>query len=200
MAKKKRKAASSEVDASTTYNEPLLRDAGILGKPPSYKEEEIDAHIAASMKFLDDYPNIGEVIIDLTRFYRSYLNPHLPGAKDSMKNIVMHSLTNACLVIQQRFRKPRQAFFRQVLMPTPFGSVRSFTEGVRAYLVPIEDDTKPIFHGEDRVLNRLAVEMDFDVTKPAREQILRFGHEYGMLEQQYCIYKSEGGEDTEQED
>ena len=203
MAKKKKKPAPADEaspEFEVTYAEPALRDIGILGKPPSHKEQETDAHISAAMDFLDSNPNVAEVIIDLSRFYSSYLNPSLPGVEDSMRPLFKHALTNCKLVIQQKPRKPRTAVLRQVFMPSPFNKVQAFTEGVRAYLVPMGDDMPVVFHGEDKVTHRLAVEMDFDILESPRKQLLMFGQESGILEKQYCIYKSTGGEEAEQED
>ena len=186
-------------DILASHPEPVLRDEAILGKPPSAKEQDIDAHIQATMEFLDTNPNMSEVIINLSKFYKAYLNPQLPGIADDMKPVMLSSLTSLELVVSQPARKPRLAFLRQLLLPCAYGSVQAFTEGVRAYLVPIAPGGAPLFHGDTEVTERLAVEMDFDIMQPHRPQLLKFGREAGVLEEQYCMYRSTGDED-EQED
>ena len=179
----------------TRYPEPVLKHEGILGKPPSYKEKEIDAHISAAMQIMDDHPHIEEVTINLHGFYASYVNPSIPAATPGMKRSVRKAITSMVLVIQQPRRKPRVAYLRQVLFPCPYGNVKSFTPGIRAYLVPFDDDEPPMVYGDDEVRNRLGVEMEYDVTSPHREQLLRFGEEVGYLERQYCIFKNQEQED-----
>ena len=208
MAKKKKNSAKSASVATTeeivadgvqpVYEEPVLRDEGILGKPASYKEKAIDEHIQATMTFLDENPNMSEAIINLSKFYKAYLNPQLPGVAEDMKPVMLSSLTSLELVIRQPARKPRIAFLRQPLLPCPYGSVKAFTEGMRAYLVPLDPGTKPLFHGDVKVTEKLVVEMDFDIMQPHREQLVKFGREADVLEEQYCVYRSTG--DDEQED
>lgn len=183
--------------AKTSYPEPALKHEGVLGKPPSYKEQEIDAHIKHAMQVMDDHVHVEEVTINLHGFYASYVNPSIPAASPAMKKSVRTAITSLVLVIRQPRRKPRVAFLRQVLLPCPYGNVKSFTPGIRAYLVPFDDDEPSLVYGEDEVRNRLGVEMEFDVTAPHREQLLKFGEEVGYLERQYCLFKNQEQEDDD---
>jgi hypothetical protein len=183
--------------AKTTHAAPVLKDEGILGKPASYKEKAIDEHIQHTMQMLDDNPHIEEVSINLSNFYASYQNQVMPAIDDPLKKIMRESISNLTLVIKQPRRKPRRAFLKQVLVPCPYGAVKSFAEGVRASLVPFAEQERTLYYGESEVRQRLGVEMDFDVTKPHREQVLRFSEEAGFLEQQYCIYQGNDDQETD---
>ena len=180
MAKKHKK--------DTEYQAPALPYEGVLGRPPSIKEAEVDSHINNVAKVLDENPHVEEIRINLSNFYASFRNQMVPGVEPHVQDLIRKSTTGLTLIIQQPRRKPRKSYLRQVFMPSPYSTVKSFTPGVRAYLVDLDTKAKVLFHGDVEVKHRLAVEMDFDMAKSHREQVLRFSEEARLLESQYCVY------------
>lgn len=181
-----------------TKNVPL-RDRGILAKPMSRKELELDKQIEAGVKYLQDNPSVSETVIDLYSLYKAYVNSRMPGIEEAAK-VMVHRVTSSLrLTIKANRGSAMTAQISQKYYPCPFpaSKVKSFNPRFHADLEPLfPDDTQLIVDGKP-VTNRLVVSMDYDLSRPAREQILEFSSESQILATQYCVFRSTRTDDDD---
>jgi hypothetical protein len=179
-----------------------LRDRGLLAKPLSPKEHDINTDLDGARKMLESSTSVDSISVNLFGFYRAWINGRMPGTAEAEKPLLAKSIKSLAV----RFMKPRgepmtavmsQRFFA---CPFPQSAVRAFNPKFTARLEALEPDDKVFVVDDQMVTNRLVIEMEYDVNRPLKEQLLEFSHESEILVAQFCIFRdTRGGDDEEAE-
>ena len=176
-----------------------LRDRGILNKSMSSKEEDVQQAIQAAIKYLEENEAAEKTELNLFDFYRAWVNPSLPGIPDIDKPMLMSSLKSFRIVLEQPRGKPMHAWLEQKQFATPFPAKRVFAcnPKFRAKIEALDEGDR-VFTIEDQpVTNRLVVQMEYDLTRPCREQLLEFSNEVESMVVQYCVFQDSVPEPSE---
>ena len=178
-----------------------LRDRGILAKPLSPKETDINTDIDAAREMLEASTSVDEINVNLFGFYKAWINSRMPGTAEAEKPLLAKSLKSLSLTLMKPRGKPMTAKLRQIFFPCPFpqSAVRAINPKFKSLLVPLEADDRVFVIDEQDVVNRLVVEMEYDLARPLREQLLEYSNECEILCAQYCVYR-DSRDDAEEDD
>ena len=178
-----------------------LRDRGILAKAMSPKETELNENIAATVEHLEKNTSVRRSEVNLYDGYKAWVNSRMPGTSEEEKSLLATAVKSFRLIIEQQRGLPLGAFLQQHFFPSPFpvDKVTALNSKFKATLVPLNPEDRVLVVDDQEVHHRLVVSMDYDLTRPAREQILEFSAEAEILVAQYCVYRNSKEEDDEQE-
>jgi len=174
-----------------------LRDRGILAKPMSPKETEIESSIKSSVEHLEKNTSVERSEISIFNFYKAWVNSRMPGTAEAEKSLLVKALKSLRLVIEQQRGNPMRGFIEQRMFPTPLpdDKLRVNNPRFNARTEDLDPEDKVLVVNEKPVTRRLVVTMDYDLTRPFREQILEFSSESELLVEQFCVFR-----DTKEED
>lgn len=175
---------------------PKIDDPAILSELQEVNDEMLHEHILKVNEFFDKMMLVGRVDINLHKFFSKFLANLSAGTASNSADLDRHSLWSTSLVIEAPVNEPRHSYICQMLGFCPFPVVMAMRPEFSVRLVPVDPDgkIKPIVIDGKEVSNRLFVRMEYDITRPAYDQVRLFVDEIALIKGQYVVSASDSSQ------